>query len=246
MNSLKKRSADRTTGFYKADSSGSAKERQWERERERGGLGGTFSFRTCIFSVIFFFIFFFCRQGGKAVASCGYCPTAHYIWLCLSLYGCVCVWVCVRVTCECAGVCVGDRVLLRLINSFARAVRAALRTSHPRQVMMMSTPSPPAATVTGRKLQDTIKSANKIASEWQQELQGKKRARNWRQLENVCECKRCRKYSTINKKRNQVGGWTGSEGRGCREETSVSMNVSKCKQRWRKKQNKRVEIVEIE
>lgn len=43
-----------------------------------------------------------------------------------------------------------------------------------------------------------------------------------------------------------MGGWTGSEGRGCRAETSVSMSVSKCKQRWRKKQNKRVEIVEIE
>lgn len=47
---------------------------------------------------------------------------------------------------------------------------------------MMSTPLPPAATVTGRKPQDTIKSANKIASEWQQELQGKTKKKKSKKL----------------------------------------------------------------
>lgn len=81
-------------------------------------------------------------------------------------------------------VCVGDRVL-RLINLFPCAV--------------------PVSTLAGsnshRKLQDTIKSANKIASEVaaaeEKEIEGNSK--------NVCECKRCRKYSTINNKRHHVG-----------------------------------------
>lgn len=60
---LLKRSADRTTGFILL--------KVLETEREGGGRAAHFLFALVIF--------FFFAGGGKAVASCGYCPTAHYI-----------------------------------------------------------------------------------------------------------------------------------------------------------------------
>lgn len=61
-------------------------------------------------------------------------------------------------------VCVGDRVL-RLINLFPCAAVLSPRIYSSDDLV----DSNAGATVTGRKLQDTIKSANKIASEWQEE-----------------------------------------------------------------------------